>query len=264
MGRDQNVQELLNLLAENGRQGQASDLSALLFYMDGMERQYTAVLKELQEVRGQLEKMSARQSPAKTALHKSLDTLQQRLEALREQMQALREKIGTWAKDTVKNFQIMGVSALDKAASTLHIKPALEAAQENLRSAMAHTKTAIERGEAVGAELRTARQHLRAALYTAVGKQPPADLKGEAGRFQAVVLAPVRGVYKTLSGMNNNALGMIGVVERLEQSAEQGRTSRAEKKPSIRAEMKSLQAEIAARDAAKQKQKEKQPQEAAL
>lgn len=41
-----------------------------------------------------------------------------------------------------------------------------------------------------------------------------------------------------------------------------GRTSRAEKKPSIRVEMKSLQAEIAARDAAKQK--EKQPQEAVL
>ena len=125
MGRDQNVQELLNLLAENGRQGQASDLSALLFYMDGMERQYTAVLRELQEVRGQLDKMSARQSPAKTALHKALDTLHQRLDALREQMRALREKISAWAKDTVKNFQSMGVSALDKAVTALHIKPAL-------------------------------------------------------------------------------------------------------------------------------------------
>ena len=262
MAQDQNVQELLNLLTENGRQGQASDLSALLFYMDGMERQYTAVLRELQEVRGQLDKMSARQSPAKTALHKALDTLHQRLDALREQMRALREKIGTWAKDTVKNFQSMGVSALDKAVTALHIKPALEAAQKNLQSAMSNTKTAIERGEAVGAELRTAGQHFRAALYATIGKTPPNQLSGEAGRFQEIVLAPVRGMSKTLSGMNNNTLGMIGLVERLEQSAEQERGRRAEKKPSIRAEMKSLQTEIAARDAAKQK--EKQPQEAAL
>lgn len=76
------------------------------------------------------------------------------------------------------------------------------------------------------------------------------------------MLAPLRGIHKTLSGMNNNALGMIGLVERLEQSAERGRERLAEKKPSIRAEMKSLQSEIAERDAAKQK--EKQPQEAAL
>ena len=76
------------------------------------------------------------------------------------------------------------------------------------------------------------------------------------------MLAPLRGIHNTLSGMNNNALGMIGLVERLEQSAERGRERLAEKKPSIRAEMKSLQSEIAERDAAKQK--EKQPQEAAL
>ena len=39
MEQEQSVQELLKLLEENGRKGQASDLSALLFYMDGMQRQ---------------------------------------------------------------------------------------------------------------------------------------------------------------------------------------------------------------------------------
>ena len=156
----------------------------------------------------------------------------------------------------------MGVTALDKAMSALHVKPALEAAQKNLQQSVSDTKAAIERGEAVGAEMRTAKRHIRNAIYTLLGKKIPTHLSGDAGRFQNAVLAPLRGIHKTLSGMNNNALGMIGFVERLEQSAERGRERRAEKKPSIRAEMKSLQAEIAARDAAKQQ--EKQPKEAVI
>ena len=60
MGQDQNVQELLKLLEENGRKGQVSDLSTLLFYMDGMQRQYDAVMRELREVRKQLDQTAAR------------------------------------------------------------------------------------------------------------------------------------------------------------------------------------------------------------
>ena len=245
MEQDQNVQELLKLMEENGQEGQASDLSALLFYMDGMQRQYEAVLRELQEVRKQLDQTANRPSPAKAAFQKALSALEQRLDTVREQLQTVCDSVSAWAKDAVENLQIMGVTALDKAMSALHVKPALEAAQKNLQQSVSDTKAAIERGEAVGAELRTAKRHIR-----------------NAGRFQSAVIAPLNGIHKMLSNMNNNALGMIGLVERLEQSAERGRERVAEKKPSIRAELASFQAEIAARDAAKQQ--EKQPKEAAL
>jgi len=262
MEQEQSVQELLKLLEENGRKGQASDLSALLFYMDGMQRQYDAVLRELQEVRKQLDQTVTRPSPAKAVFQNALSAVEQRMDAAREQLEAVRDAIGAWAKDTVENVQLMGVTALDKAMSALHIKPALEAAQRGLQQSVASTRNAIERGEAVGAELRTANRHIRSAIYTLFGRKPPSRLSGDAGRFQTAVLAPLRGIHKTLSGMNNNALGMIGLVERLEQAAERNRECRAEKKPSIRTEMKSLQAEIAARDAAKQQ--EKQPKEAVI
>lgn len=48
------IQQFMKLLGENGRREQAMDLSALMWYMDGMNRQYEAVLQELQEVRQQL------------------------------------------------------------------------------------------------------------------------------------------------------------------------------------------------------------------
>ena len=49
----------MKLLEENNRQGQASDLSQLMWYMDGMNRQFEAVLAELQEVREQLAREKA-------------------------------------------------------------------------------------------------------------------------------------------------------------------------------------------------------------
>ena len=48
------LQQFMKLLEENGRQGQAADLSALLWYMDGMSRQFDAVCQELQNVKAQL------------------------------------------------------------------------------------------------------------------------------------------------------------------------------------------------------------------
>ena len=37
------IQQFKKLLEENNREGQAADLSALMWYMDGMTRQYEAM-----------------------------------------------------------------------------------------------------------------------------------------------------------------------------------------------------------------------------
>ena len=275
MEQDQSVQEFLKLLTENGREGQAKDLSALMFYMDGMERQYNAVLKELQEVKKQLAQMNERPSPAKKALTGILAKLEARLDALHERISDIREKIVSVAKDAVENFKQAGVSALDKAVSALHFKPALDKAvsalhfkpaleniQSGLQKCVSEASAAVERGERMGAELRSARRHIKNALYAAIGKKPPSHL-GDAGRFQTVVLAPVRGMRSLLSRMNNNALGAISAVERLEQAAEQSREARAEKKTSIRAELEEMKKESAAR-AMSAKDREHEPKEVEL
>ena len=48
------LQQFMKLLGENGREGQAADLSQLMWYMDGMMRQFDAVNRELQEVKQQI------------------------------------------------------------------------------------------------------------------------------------------------------------------------------------------------------------------
>lgn len=256
------IEELLKLMNENGRQGQAQDLSLILWHLEGMERQYNAVVRELQSVRSQLEHMTTRQSPAKNALQKALAAAENKLDAVREQLQAFRESIGAWAKDAVENFKTAGVSALDHAVSALRFKPALENLQRGLQKSVSGINAAIERGEKVGAELHTANRHIKLALYAAIGKKPPSHLGGS-DRFQAAVMAPLRGIRRLLSNMNNNTLGAIHAMERLEQAAEQGRESRAEKKPSLRKQLNDLKAETAARSS-DTPEKEHKPQEVEL
>jgi len=93
---------------------------------------------------------------------------------------------------------------------------------------------------------------------------------GQEGRFQSVVLAPMRAVRKLLTSMNNATLAAIGRVEHLEQTAEAAREHQTEraaqrpgkrlaKKPSIRQALRKNQAEIAGKPApAPDKEKKKE------
>ena len=94
---------------------------------------------------------------------------------------------------------------------------------------------------------------------------------GQEGRFQSVVLAPMRATQKLLSRMNNATLAAIGGVEHLEQTAAAVREVRAErlaqkpgkhleKKPSIRQTLAEKKAEAAARSASAPEKEHKVPE----
>ena len=132
---------------------------------------------------------------------------------------------------------------------------------------IADTKQNIEKVESIGHELRSVGGHLKNAGRTLTGKETQTVDGGQEGRFQSVVLAPMRTTQKLLSGMNNATLAAIGRVESLELSAEAAREARAErqaeKKPSIRQALAEKKAEIAGQPAPAPDKAHK-PQEAAL
>lgn len=78
------MEQFLKLLSENGRAGQSEDLSRLLFYMDGMNRQLDAVRQELQTVRVQL--AQAQDTPQKTVLQGMVDGLQNKVRQAQDMM----------------------------------------------------------------------------------------------------------------------------------------------------------------------------------
>lgn len=273
MENSPSFRELLKLLNENGRAVQGQDLSLMAWYLDGMERQFDAVLQELQRVKAELAQVTEQQAPDKPLLTNMLETLEAKVEQARERLSAFRDKILECAHDAVDRFKDAGVSALDNAVAAMRVKKGLEHLQEGLQSSLSGMKEALGKAEEMGTQLRTGFRDIANAGRIAANKELDFDPKTEEGRFQSVVLAPMRGIQKLLSNINNNALAAIGVVEDLEQSADMARERQAEraaekpgkrlaKKPSIRQALKNNQAEIAAKSAPVPDQEKKQ--EAAL
>lgn len=255
------IQQFLKLLEENGRQGQAADLSQLMWYMDGMMRQFDAVNRELQEVKQQLSQV---QEPSEKYVQQNMAAkLRHKVDQLREGLNDLWGNIAACAANAVQEFKDMGVSALDRAVSGLHIKNALEALQENISDTIADTKKTIAALENTGQELRSVGGHLKNAGRALTGKETQIVTGGEEGRFQSVVLAPIRTTQRLFSSMNNATLAAIGNLENLEQTAEAVRAERAvqkpgkhlEKKPSIRQALAEKKAEAATAPAPDQDRK---------
>jgi len=249
------IQQFMKLLEENGREGQAADLSALMWYMDGMARQYEAVLGELQEVRQQLAQV--REPSVKNVAQDAVAKLEQKAHQIRETLDGLWKKVAGCAAAAVENFKTAGVSALDKAVSTMGVKKVLESLQEKISGMIDHTRESIAKVEGIGHELRSVGGHLKNAGRAVVGKDTQVVNGGQEGKFQSAVLAPMRTVKKMLSGMNNATLAAIGGVEHLEQTAETAREARAEraaqrpgkhleKKPSILRDLAEKRAAVAA------------------
>lgn len=268
--RQEAVQQFMKLLAENGQRGQAMDLSALMWYMDGMNRQFEAVLAELQEVKEQL--AQEKRPSVRKAMKNSVSALEEKALAVRDKLTGLWEKITQCAANAVRDFKEMGVSALDGAVSMLGVKKALEAIQEGVSSLAADARKNIEKVEDMGHDLRSAGAHLKNVGRALLGKEAQVVNGGREGRFQSVVLAPMRATQRLLSGMNNATLAAIGNVERLEAVAAKAREAqversalkpgkRLEKKPSIRKDLEAKKLEAACAVAAPDR--EHKPPEAA-
>jgi len=266
-------QEFLKLLNENGRADQGQDLSLMAWYLDGMERQFDAVLQELQNVKAELAQVTEQQARSKSPLTKLLEALEAKVGQARERLVSFREKVMECAQDAVDRFKDAGVSALDSAITAMGVKKGLEHLQEGLQNSLSGIRDAIGKAEDVGHELRSVGGHLKNAGRAMTGKDTQTVDGGQEGRFQSAVLAPMRGIQKLLSNINNNTLAAIGVVEDLEQSADLARDRQEEraadkpgkrlaKKPSIRQALQKNQAEIAARSAPATDKEKKQ--EAAL
>ena len=260
MEKAPSFQEFLKLLEENGRSVQGQDLSLMAWYLEGMERQYDAVLQELAAVKTELAQVTEQQASSRSLLASAVEALEWMVEDARDRLTAFRDNIMECVKGGLERFKDAGVSALDSAISAMGVKKGLEHLQEGLQNSLSRMKDALNKMEEMGSELRSAGAHLKNAGRAMTGGEMQIVDGGQEGRFQSAVLAPMRGAHKLRSSINNNTLAAIGAVEDLEQSADLARDrreeraaqkpgKRLEKKPSIRQALQKNQAEVAARPA---------------
>lgn len=226
------VKKMLRLLEENGRQEEAKEFANLITAVDSMERQYNDVLAELQAMKRQLTQATEQRHPVKDILAKAAISAEQCLDSLNHELFMVREQIVSRAANAVSDFKRMGISALERAVSSLHVFDVLTSMQDNLLMSADDVSETIRKAKDMGRELRSAGAHLKNAGRAASGKDCQNVGGGQEGRFQAAVLAPLRKLHSVLVEASRVAQSARGAVVRLEKAAEKNRGKR--ERPSVR------------------------------
>lgn len=239
------VKQMLSLMRENGKDGEAEEFLWLIECVDNLDRQYNAVLAELQKIREQLEQTQVpEQASMKNQALDALQAVQEKLEQARSQLLAVKDKLISWAKNTLEDVKRLGITALDTAISTLGVQAMLKSMEDKTFDSMQGIQESIKKVEIIGEELRSAGAHLKNAGHTAIGRESQQVDGGSAGRFEAAVLSPMRAIHSVLTDMNRIIYSAEDAVDELNEAAEQCRGKH--EKVSVRQQLEQKKAKTAA------------------
>lgn len=233
IGEQEHLKEFFKLLNENGQRQEAAEFSALVNQLSNMEQQYSAVLSELQAVRGQLDRIQDK--GIKSALLKGISAVQEKVTRAKEQLTHIKADFSQSVKKALSNVKQQGISALHKAVDFMGIKTALADMRENLQSSISQTQKSIDRINAIGSELHALNEHSRNLGRALTGRETKElTARNEDKGVLAAVAKPLKKSKSMLESMEKGVTRAIQSVDRLEQAAAKGR----EQKPSIREGLK--------------------------
>ena len=218
------VKQMLSLMRENGKGGEAEEFLWLIECVGNMERQHSSVLAELQEIRKRLEQTQVpEQTSMKDQVLDALQAVQEKLEQARSQLAAVKDKIISWTKNTLEDVKRLGITALDTAISTLGVQTILKSMEDKTFDSMQDIQASIRKVETIGEELRSAGTHLKNAGHTAIGRETQQVDGSQVGRFESAVLSPMRAIHSVLADMNRIIYSAEDAVNELHEAAEQCR-----------------------------------------
>lgn len=233
IGEQEHLKEFFKLLNENGQRQEAAEFSALVTQLSNMEQQYSAVLSELQAVRGQLDRIQDK--GIKSALLKGVSAIQEKVTQAKEQLTHIKADLSQSVKKALSNVKQQGISALNKAVDFMGIKTALADMRESLQSSISRTQKSIDRINAIGSELHALNEHSRNLGRALTGREAKElTARNEDKGVLAAVAKPLKKSKSMLENMEKGVTRAIQSVDRLEQAAAKGR----EQKPSIREGLK--------------------------
>ena len=233
IGEQEHLKEFFKQLNENGQRQEAAEFSALVTQLSNMEQQYSAVLSELQAVRGQLDRIQDK--GIKSALLKGVSAIQEKVTQAKEQLTHIKADLSQSVKKALSNVKQQGISALNKAVDFMGIKTALADMRESLQSSISRTQKSIDRINAIGSELHALNEHSRNLGRVLTGREAKElTARNEDKGVLATVAKPLKKSKSMLENMEKGVTRAIQSVDRLEQAAAKGR----EQKPSIREGLK--------------------------
>jgi len=167
------VHEYMSMLLENDKTKEYKDTDELLQYIEGMEKQFEEVVKELHDVK---ELLNSLQNPStKMRLTTAVDKVQMTVNDGKYKLNKLKENIVSSMKERLASFKQKGKDGLIKTINVLHFKEALGGIRKSLFHAMNTTNNLVQTCDAVTSEMRNAQTNFKNVGRLMLGKPVQKD-----------------------------------------------------------------------------------------
>lgn len=246
--KNPHVIEFMDILRKSRTESQLKDFSALLNYVNSMEKQLNTVIGELQEVKQQINDIKDKQNPIKVACTKMVKGLQEKIGEIKERLNEIKAAIIEGSQKAVAAFKEKGLSALNSVLSFFKVKDGLESMLNSLNQSAKSAGNSIAKIEAISSEIHAIGSHTRNIGRAIVGKEQMDDVK-QNGKVSKALQAPFRAMKSTFSDMSKRTEKVIAKLEQLEQTVVANKemaTTAKEKKPSILDNVKIFKPDIKA------------------
>lgn len=230
-----NLKKLFKLMDDNGLKEEKKQVLELADYIDGMEKQFGAVLEELGAVKAQLGQIQDK--GIKNAAIKVVTKIEGKVQDARQQLYAVKARFIAGVSQAVNDFKDKGISVLYKSIDVLGIQKGLVKVKERLHLAVEQADLRFDRLAHIGDELQEAKTHLGNAGRELMGRErkPVGSRDVEKGTVFQVqkFIYHTAGTLKDMEKRTDTALQKF---MKLEERA------KATKKPSVRACLKDIEA----------------------
>lgn len=199
------VARLIDILQDNGKPQQSQEFAHLAGYIDTLHDQLNTVLGELKEVKQRLDAISDKKNPVVVAYIKVADKLENTLTVLKTQLYEARNHLIFYAKQTVADFEIKGLSALNRTVEFLKIKNILLTVKNTLEQTVKGANQSISKIEVMDKELRAAGTHVKNVGRVLVGKDNKTvnDTISKDSKVVKILQKPFEGIFHGLNGLGS-------------------------------------------------------------
>lgn len=216
IAENEQVKELLALLKENNAPGY-EEFSKLIGHVSEMEQRLSEATEELKAMRREMQGLQ--NHSLKDSLQKSCKAIETNLATMHQRLSKLKEQIIDGCRNILTDFKERGAVALNGITQFLHIRPALEAIQNESEKGIQACDRAISRIDAFSAEYHEVGRHLKNMGRTLQGKPAEAEAK-ENGKLAAIFKGGFKVQRTLIASISRGAERSLNTLARLEQTAE--------------------------------------------
>lgn len=218
------VKEYLKILLDHGFNQEHKETKELVDYIADMERHYSEMSQELNEIKKLL--YSLQNPQTKSRLANAVKKTEAIIIDGTGKITTIKNKVIASMKDSIQSFKQKGKDGVIKTINILHFKEGLNGVRKSFFYSMKHTQNLVQTTDMLTSEVRQAKSHLKRVGYILLRK--PSHIKTADYHKLNMIQKSVRFIHYSFEKMTIQTTYMLHRLEDFE-------------KPSVKKEIKYLE-----------------------